>query len=168
MQSVPCAWETVISPVIILRPESPRVLAEMERNAQHSCSAVPALSIHLNALFVFSCIFSKPKTLELLKEEEEWTQRAVGSLLPRIQMFIRSTKHGYKVSWQGKGGRHVASSEMSCTAECFTSCQLHSKSSCSKLLVLKLQRNIIKVFSLCNTLHSFSLLNHTGFININS
>lgn len=157
MQSVPCAWETVISPVIILRPESPRILAEMERNAQHPCSATPALSILLNALFVFSRIFSKPKTLELLKEEEEWPQRAVGSLLLQIQMFIRSTKHGYKVSWQGKGGRHVASRVMNCTVEFFMSCQFHSRSSCSKLLVLKLQRNSNKVFSLGKTLHSFSL-----------
>ncbi len=89
--------------------------------------AAPALSILLNAMFVFDCIFSKPKTLELLKEEEEWPLWAVGSLLLQIQMFIRSTKHRYNVSWKGEGGRHAASSEMKCTAELFLSCKLYDK-----------------------------------------
>lgn len=108
-------------PVIILSTESPRILAEMERNAQPSRPATPALSILLNALFVFfNCIFSKPQnTLKLLKEAEEWAQWTVGSVLLQMHMFIRSAKHTYKVSWQGRGGRHVASGEMNCTPESF-------------------------------------------------
>lgn len=123
-----CTWETVISLVIILSTESPRILAGMERNVQHPHPATPALSISLNALFVFNCIFSSPKTLEFLKEEEERPQRAVGSLRLQIQMFIRSNKHKYKVSWRGMGGRDVASSEMNCTAELLVSCGFHFKS----------------------------------------
>lgn len=53
-----CACKTVISPpVIVLNRESPRILAQMERNARPSGPATPALSIFLNALFVFHCIF---------------------------------------------------------------------------------------------------------------
>lgn len=104
-------------PLITLSTESPRMLAEMERNVQHSRPAAPALSTLLNTLFVFDCILSKLKTLDVLKEEEERSRRAVGSLLLQIQMFIRSAKHRYKVSWTGERGGHVASSEVSCPSD---------------------------------------------------
>lgn len=40
------------------------------------------------------------------------SHRAVGSLLLQIQMFIRSSKHRYKISW--KEGRRVTSGEVNC------------------------------------------------------
>lgn len=78
-QLPPAHWESVISLIITLSSESPRILAEMERNVEHSRLATPALSILLNAVFVFHSILSKPKTLERLKEGEEWPRRGCGS-----------------------------------------------------------------------------------------
>lgn len=62
--------------------------------------AAPALSIHLNALFVFSCVFYKPKTLELLKEGSGKVRATVGSAPMHIHMVIWSAKHKYRVSRQ--------------------------------------------------------------------
>lgn len=52
-----CMQDCYFPPVIVLSPESPRILAQMERNVRPSGPATPALSIFLNALFVFHCIF---------------------------------------------------------------------------------------------------------------
>lgn len=82
----------------------------------------PAIVYTSERRVCFSIVFSlnPKKTLELLEEEEERSQRAVGSLLLQIQMFIRSAKHRYKVSWKGEGGRHVASQRGE-----LMSCELH-------------------------------------------
>lgn len=74
---------------------------------------------------LFSILFClNQKHWSVSRKERNGHDGAVGALLLQIQMFIRSAKHRYKVSWKGEGGRHAASSEVNCTAELFMSCKL--------------------------------------------